>query len=275
MKIELKDIEWYKYHGALLPKIEPHNNIFLSSKDKNILLKQSKAFFLRYTNEWNRSESEFWYIVKNDFKGLDELSSNTRSKVRRGLKNCEVKKVSYLDIIENGYDVYSSAMKNYKDNILILSQIEFKKNKVYNNEYDIWAVYEKITGKMIAYSSNKIQNNIANYTEIKFHPKYQKLYSSYALFYEMNRYYLENNNFLYVHDGTRSIAHNTNIHQFLIEKFKFKKIYCNLVLDYRWDIKLLVNLLYPFKFLIKKCNLNICKKLAILLEQERIRRSFD
>lgn len=273
--MKFKNIEWYSYQGALLPKVQPHINIILSKKEQKELLKKSKALFLRYTNEWDREKSEFWYVVKDKFNGLDELSSNTRNQVRKGLKNCRVLKVLPEDISRDGYEVYVSAMNSYKTNLNIVSEKEFFNNKVNSDNYDFWAVYGKDTGKMIAYSSNRIENSSCNYTEIKFHPKYLKLYPSYALFYEMNQYYLNEKGYQYVHDGARSIAHDTNIHTFLISKFKFKKAFVKLNIIYRWDVKLIVMLFYPFRRIIGKINHPIFDKISVVLKQEDIRRSFE
>jgi len=272
--IKFKDTNWYPYHGVLLPKIPPHQEIVLSKKEQRELLKKSQAYLIRWTSDWDTEKSEFWYIVKDDFNGLSELSSNTRSKVRRGLKNCKVSRVLADEIAKNGYEVYASAMNCYKTNLNIISKKEFSNNKINSENYDIWAVYEKSTGMMIAYSSNKIEKNSCTYTEIKFHPKYLKLYPSYALFYEMNSYYLEEKNFLYVNDGAKSIAHNTNIQNFLVDKFKFRKAYCRLNIAYRKDIAIVVKVLYPFRKIISKFNFSSAKKIVVLLKQEEIRRSF-
>jgi hypothetical protein len=273
--IKYKEIKWYFYQGALFPSEEPHINIILSQKEGEELLEKSKAFFLRYTNEWDRKESEFWYVTKDKFDGLTELSGNTRSKVRRGLKNCKVLRVSQEEITKEGYDIYLSAMKSYTTNLKPISKKEYQKNKVNSDNYDIWAVYEKETGRMIAYSSNKIINNSCNYTEIKFHPAYMKLYPSYALFYEMNRYYLDEVGMQYIHDGARSISHETNIHNFLIDKFKFRKVYCKLNVIYRKDIAIIVNVLYPLRMIISTFNFSMTNKISVLLKQEEIRRSFE
>ena len=272
--IEYRGIRWYPYQGMLLPKTPPHQEIVLSKKEQGELLKKSQVYMLRWISDWDGAKSEFWYVIKDHFDGLDELSSNTRSKVRRGLKNCSVLKVLPEDIAQDGYEIYVSAMNNYKTNLNIISEKEFRNNKVNSENYDIWAVYEKNTGKMIAYSSNKIQENSCNYTEIKFHPKYLKLYSSYALFYEMNRYYLEEKKLKYVSDGARSISHETNIQSYLIEKFKFRKAYMRLNVAYRWDVKLAIALLYPLKVIIDKVDYPIINKISVILKQEEIRRSF-
>jgi len=90
----------------------------------------------------------------------------------------------------------------------------------------------------------------------------------------MNRYYLNEKNFLYVSDGARSISHQTNIQDFLIEKFKFRKAYCKLNVIYKKDIEILVNTLYPFRELIYKNKNNLFQKLSVLLKQEEIRKSY-
>lgn len=126
---------------------------------------------------------------------------------------------------------------------------------------------------MIAYSSNTVNDDIVNYITIKFHPEYLKLYPSYALFYEMNRYYINELGLKYVNDGARSIAHDTNIQGFLIQKFNFRKAYCKLNIIYRWDIGIIVKILYPFRSIFSKFNHKVFNKISVLLKQEEIRRA--
>jgi len=271
-----KDIAWKHYHGALLPQDAPHIKIELTKEEEQELLKLSKAYFLRYVSDWDKEEqSQFWYVVKDDFGGIEELSSNTRSKVRRGLKHCMVKKVNQKVIANEGYEVYRHAFKNYNTYMEPVERKTFMKMILDANHCDFWAVYTKDEDKMIAYSQNIIENNSINYSTIKFHPEYLKRYPSYALFFEMNQYYLNEKNFLYVNDGARSISHDTNIQTFLIDKFKFRRAYCKLHIVYRWDIGLAVKILYPFKSFLSKVNSKIFNKIAVLLNQEEIRRSFE
>ncbi len=90
----------------------------------------------------------------------------------------------------------------------------------------------------------------------------------------MNKYYLNEKNFLYVSDGARSLSHQTNIQDFLIRKFRFRKAYCRLHIVYRKDIEFLVNVLYPLKNIIYKSNNKILQKIGVLLKHEEIRRSY-
>jgi hypothetical protein len=115
---------------------------------------------------------------------------------------------------------------------------------------------------------------MCHYSTIKFHPDYLKNYTSYILFYAMNRYYLEEKKLRYVNDGARSISHATNVQKFLIEKFGFIKAYVRMEIAYRWDAALAVKLLYPFAGMIAGIDHPAAKKIGVALTQEKIRRSF-
>jgi hypothetical protein len=91
----------------------------------------------------------------------------------------------------------------------------------------------------------------------------------------MNKYYLDEKEFDYVNDGARNISHETNIQEFLIKKFKFRKAYCKLNIIYNSRIGFLVKSLYPFRSPLKLLNFGPFIKLNILLNQEKIRRSYD
>ncbi len=109
------NIRWNKYKGVLIPAEAPNKKIILDRKDKHFLLSKSGTYFLRWIENWDiEKETQFWYIIKDTFGGFEELSSNTRNQVRKGLKNCDVKKVTGDFIIQNAYDVYLKAHLSYK-----------------------------------------------------------------------------------------------------------------------------------------------------------------
>ena len=128
---------------------------------------------------------------------------------------------------------------------------------------------------MIGYCQNKITNSTCDYSTIKFHPDYLNLYPSYALFYTMNRYYLNEKGFKYVNDGARSISHETNIQSFLIQKFKFRKAYCKLNIMYSPKIQFILSIIYPFKSIISLFKFGPFIKINILITQEKIRKNYE
>tara|TARA_B110000459_G_C16091660_1_gene265434 strand:- start:108 stop:500 length:393 start_codon:yes stop_codon:yes gene_type:complete len=126
---------------------------------------------------------------------------------------------------------------------------------------------------MIGYSQNKIAENYCDYSTIKFHPDYLKLYPSYALFFTMNQYYLNENEYKYVNDGARSMSHETNIQSFLIQKFRFRKAYCKLHIQYHPLINILIFILFPFRLLIIKSNNTLLHKIGVVLMQEELHKA--
>ena len=270
--IEYNNIMWNNYHGALIPRVAPHTEISLTDKQANELLSKSNAYLIRYTNEWDRGDGEFWYLIKDNFGGLEELKTKYRTQIRKGLKNCIVTRVRKEKIAENGYEVYKSAFDNYTTILTPMAEDVFKSG-ILHSDYDHWAVYTKEGNRLIAYSQVTIIDNICKTTVAKFDPAYLRLRPSEALFYTINRYYLAEKNFLYVNNGARSISHDTNIQHFLEQKLNFRKSYCKLNIYYRKDIRLIVNTLYPFRYLIWRTKGNILSKLSAILKQENIRRS--
>jgi len=211
----------------------------LSSCIQPLLAKFPKAFLIRYTDGFQNDtcDCEWYAVICDTFLDLNELPAKNRSEIRRGLKNCAVRMVDAHLIAEQGYPVYVSAFKRYTGaQIKIITEHQFKKNvllmKDFNDIRHYWGVFAD--DKLIAYSSNYIYGTTeVNYATIKFHPDYLKLYPSYALIYAMNKYYLKEKSFEYANDGFRSILHQTNIQNFLIDKFGFKKACTNLNIAYK------------------------------------------
>ena len=71
----------------------------------------------------------------------------------------------------------------------------------------------------------------------------------------------------YIVTSQRSITKHSNIQDFMVQKFNFRRAYCDLQIEYRWWLKFLLSVIFPFKSLIKG-------KIGTLLEMERINRTF-
>ena len=265
---------WRKYNGSLIPDQPPH---ILVNDSENVIAKKIKehnSYFARWTSNFDcQKQTDFWYVINDRHLKIEDYSKNTRSKIRRGLKNCIVKVVSLDKIKEIGYECYKYAFENYNTHLQPKSNLEFADDlDTLDREWEFWGVF--FDGKLIGYSQNRIVKDYCDYSTIKFHPKYLKYYPSYALFFSMNNYYLNEMKFQYVNDGARSISHETNIQEFLIQKFQFRKAYCKLHLSYSYKFKMIILLLYPLKSIIGIFNNTFAKKVSSVLKQEAIRRSF-
>lgn len=245
-------IIWKIYKKMIQPLGPANYDYSITRKEaRNILIKLG-GILIRWTNGFIEDKSTEWYSVICDiFIPLEKLKSKNRSEIRRGLRNCKVKKVDAEFIARNGFEVFINAIRGYRRvNIPKISRDQFYHTHLIHKSFDdiihYWGVFHK--EKLIAYSQNYIYAPIeVNYSTIKFHPDFLKLYPSYSLIYKMNEFYLKNKRFRYVNDGWRSIFHQSNIQSFLEKKFSFKKAYSNLHIIYKPSLHIFISNTYCFR----------------------------
>lgn len=274
--ILLGNVLWATYQKMIVPE-GPVSCDYVAASDRHRddLLKYFKECVLIRAGGGFVSAPDSWYCVLCDRPvELSVLSGKRRWEVRRGLKNCAVRRVDATFMAAHAWPVIASAFGRYQNSLPQVSEGLFQRIMAITEEFgDIvhyWGVFENETGRLIAYIQNYIydQTEVSNCV-IKFHPDFLRLYPSYALFYEMNRYYLEEQKFSYVNNGFRGLLHETNIQEFLIKKFSFKKQSVGLKVHYRPLIGGCVSATYPFRRFLGRMN----RSLAALYKLEEINRS--
>jgi hypothetical protein len=266
--MKYKNIKWKLYKGVLMPEVPQHQSIDLSKGDQRKLLKLSNARLIRWIREWDvNDQTNYWYIIKDEFNGMSDYSSNTRNQIRKGLKSCEVRKIDHAFLMRNGYNVYKSAFSKYKGVNKIPSENDFKNTyEGLDLKSEFWGVFEIESKKMIAFAENQIRDKGVIYGSMKFDPNYLKKYPSYALIHTMDEYYLDKLKMKYVSDGPRSVLHETKIQEMLQKKFKYRKAYCELELAYPISVGILISFLKPFKKILEKINHPISLSISALLK---------
>lgn len=196
--------------------------------------------------------TEFWYVIKDSFGGMDELSAKMRNQVRRSFRECEIRRISIDCLSQQGYTVYCAAAEGYHVKVQPPTREEFSARlKACGEDWEFWGAFDKQTGCLVAFSMNCVTAECCDYSTMKADPAFQKrCYPYYGLIYEMNRHYLEERHLRYVCDGARSLTNHSNIQPFLIDKFRFRKAYCHLRMYYVWWLRPLVAVLFPFRRLI-------------------------
>ena len=239
------------YKGAWIFEKDPHLEHELSADEIKSLLKQD-GVMVRNSYDFDcGKETSFWYVIKDNFGGMEELSSKMRNQVKKCFKTMRVKRISARELIDKGYPVLVEASRNYKTKSALPTKDDFRLRIENGEENEYWGCYDIESGSLVAYSMNSVTLESCEYRTLKAVPAYQKLYAFYGLVYEMNRYYLSERNLQYVNDGGRTITNHSNIQPFLIEKFNFRKAYCHLSVYYVWWLKLAVTILYPLRREIK------------------------
>lgn len=237
------------------------------------LCRQLRGRLVITTDGFTDDPRQGWYAVICDkFRPLEEMKAKSRSEINRGLRNCQIQQVDADYIARNGYQVYSEAVKGYSSYYdTFETETEFRQRhqscQPLGDLVHYWAALHE--GQLVGYSQNVLFDQTeVNYWTVKLHPAYLSLYPSYALFHKMNEFYLETHHFHHVNDGWRSLLHETQIQDFLIRKFGFRKAYTPMSIVYTPATSLLVRLCYPWRHLARKVDL----RLAGLCTLEAIRR---
>jgi hypothetical protein len=192
---------------------------------------------------------EWWAVICRRFAAVDDVpSSNTRSKLRRALRRCEVRRLAPDELARDGYDVYVRALERYGDGASTpMSRRAFEARALAAEGYDdivhTWGV--SVDGRLAGYGETYLFGATeANYATIRLDPAHLGRYTSYALLHEMNRYYLHERGVEYVNDGFRSILHQTGIQDFLVQQFGFERAYSDVRLAWRPTYGALVRLTF-------------------------------
>ena len=255
------------YKGAWIFESDPHLETQLSQQEMNQLLLEGGMMVRNSYNFDCKAETSFWYVIKDSFGGLEELSSKMRNQVKKCFKTMRVEKITAECLLQNGYEVFVAATDNYKVKAVPPTQKEYETRIRNAEENEYWACIDLETEKMVAFCMNKVTAESCEYRTMKAIPEFQKKYAYYGLIYEMNRYYLEERALKYVNDGARSITNHSNMQPFLIDKFNFRKAYCNFSIHYKRPLSIAVNVLFPFRKCIR------VSKVRALLDMEAMARN--
>jgi len=268
-------IDWRLHHGALIPLTMPNSITKPNRWDLFLLLIRHRALFVRWEERFDQiGFSEWWHIIKNESENLDSLSKKTRYGIRCGQRRFIAVPSSREEICNGGFDVYIAAFDRYETFEPMLSLTKFQEaiNSL-PSETEFWEVRDRESGEIVAFSENLVRDDACFYNTVWFGPAALKAYAGYVLFHEMNKHYLNDRGLQYVSDGARSISHQTNVHDFLQQKFGFRKAFSDLHVQYLPGIGLLVKFLYLFKDRFARSSYEFSNKISVLLRQEGIRRA--
>lgn len=228
---------------------------------------------LRNVYNWDcKHKTSFWFVIKDSFVGMEELSSKMRNQVKKSLKTYDVRRVPASEMLKVGFPIFQAAIENYrvKASRITIKTFEARiRQSEKTGNIDFWCVYEKETHKAVALAINTLHEDCCEYNTMKADPAFLRnsTYPYYGLIYEMNRYYLKELGLKYVSDGARTITEHSNIQPFLINKFHFRKAYCCLQIEYQWWLGIFVKLLFHFRKLIP------IPKVKAILNMEAMRRN--
>lgn len=267
------NISQYRYYKGSWIFLEENKERLLTKKESKSLLKKGGLFVRNIYNFDYNEETSFWFIIKDQLEDISELPFSSRRNIRRALRFYNIKKTDIKEFSKIAFPIITSAQQSYKIKCNVINEDEYKNMiKCYENESDkeYWIVEKKEDKEVVAIAINRIKEDSCEYDDMKCKPEALKdrTYPFYGLIYIMNQYYLGERKFKYVSDGSRSITEHSNIQEFLIHNFKFRKAYCKLKIFYKWWLNVVIKVLFPFRNIIPFRNIR-----AILRMEEYSRNS--
>lgn len=248
----------------------------LSARDAAQALRTLGGTVLRTTTGFRpgSDDDDDWYaVVCRRFTPIEEVaSSNARSKLRRAMRNCEVRRISCEDVATAGYEVYRRAFDRYRGAETPVAESLFaahtRAGEGFDDVLQHWGVF--CDGTLAGYSTTYVFGDTeASYSSLKFDPEHLRRYTSYALFHAMNEHYLGGGRVGYVNDGFRSLKHETELQAFLERTFGFEKASVGLEAFYRQPYRALVRATFPLRGVIGR----IDERVRALYELERVVRA--
>lgn len=270
---------WKYYNHTMLPSCKPHEdaNITLLTRKIWKLSPWNKALLAKYTTDWDCEEETGWYwIIQDRPLDLGELNSKKRYEIKKGLENFFVKPILPMEYPDELYEIAIDTLKTYPKSYRILPDKEAFIKMLPTWKFTFGA-FDKETGKLSGYIIMVEQKDVLYYSEQRVLQKCEKKYINAALIYSMIDYYRERiKSGAYIVDGEKTINHVTNHQEYLCSKMGFRKVNCKLHLVYRPGVKFLVNIIFPFRRILKKYDLThrLIHSINCVMKLEAIARQY-
>ncbi len=237
----------WRYHGP------PHEEPALQRQEWKSLLKRG-GLMVRNTYDFDSPEPRsFWYVIKDQYGGIEEYSSNERNKIRRSLKTLGFRKIDRTRLREEGWPILEATYRDYAVRDRKMDEKIFRDylDSCEKDPFDYWGIFDQ--EQLVGFCTVWLWSaDSCEYGLIGIRPEYKhnNTYPYYGLFHQLDEYYLGECHYRYVADGARSVTEHSQIQEFLVDNFHFRKAYCKLEIHYQWWMKLAVKILYPFRKII-------------------------
>jgi len=279
--INVEGVDWFEYQGFMMPAYLPHCVPVISKETALKVLRKSGKPFVRWDEAFNQTTYlQWWYILKRGRWNIaDVKDKKKRWMIRQGKKNFTIRPLTYEETIVLCPEVAQVAAARYKgkaeiETVEILTKRTEAAKKV-SGVLEYLGCFRD--DELVSFSESYIQQNAVWLAIIRHDPKHLNKYSSYGFMDGILEYYLNEKNFDYVLDGSRSIHHKTQFQDYLIKVFGFSKEYARLNILYSKPFGTLVKMAYPFRNIFEKVseklNNNFIANISAVLKQEYIRRT--
>lgn len=280
----LDGIAWHAYNGFIMPACLPHRVPGIEAAQAQRARRVAGVPFARWISDFqveppagSAGASAWWYVNRTGPYGMEQLSGNTRSKLRRGLKRLQVRPLTVAEVLRHGHGVCRAAVARYGTGAFLPAPEQFRRRVEAAAGFPETVEYYGVLAgdRLLGFSENYLQAGAVFWESIWYDPEGLKDYASYALTHGMLDHYLNERGLAYVTDGSRSLYHDTRVQEFFVEKFGFHHAPARLHVSYSPWFGTLVAAANPFASVIgalARRRVPGMAKAAGLLRQHRIAR---
>lgn len=281
VKKHVQEIDgWQYYNHAMIPSSAPHEAVDLSAVRNGEIWHyrngKDRPLLVRWTTDWDCDhDTGWWFVVREGPFDLKDLSSSSRRNIRKSLRNCRAEKINPAEHTDDLWRVFNEAVERYRNYRITVTKQEFV-NKIIGSETEreYWGGFDNQTGRMIGYAIFQPHQDWVEFLVSKYSSRYLKLRVSDAINAKALDYYLNQLKKRYISDGARSIFHKTSFQNYLRNHFGYRHAFCRLHVLYRKPVKLLIDLLYPFRSVLRRFDdVRAIQQMNSLLFMEEIIRS--
>jgi len=238
-------MEYYVYKSCLFfENVELKNRPDTRLNIIRMMLQNHAIMAIWISNFDTPFPSPFWHVVCDEVKPIEEINKKTRNTIKKAARQFDIRLVHKSYIASTCYQIYKKSCTRYSQRPLTKNQFSAEINNKADNKYNFLVIFNRDDNQPIGYCYNKCYNNICYYILEKIAPEYLHIGASYYSNYYQNCYYLNDKGVRYIDAGARSIVHATNVQEFLISKFNYRKAYCDLNIEYLPLIKYAILLLH-------------------------------
>ena len=206
-----------------------------------------KILLARYITGFDcGEETPFWHVIKESPFNLDEIDKKYQKNIRRALERCEARRIDKEEYEDKLWTVTEAAYAHYENADNEVSREQFLKG-LHEDTDEYWGAFVKETGELAGWMSCENNDSYTETKKAKYHPELQRYRPSDVLHYAVLTHYLNDLGQQYVTSGTRNINHKTNVQEYKIRNWHFRKAYCYLHVEYKPLIKWIVKGMYPFR----------------------------
>ncbi len=242
--------KFFEFHGVLWRQssgiVEPSD----LGADVDLQCIEFKSFpsvflFVRWIKSFSTTAEKLWLVASSSPLSENDLSQNTRSKVRRGQRNFEIKPISRDFLKQNGFDVQKRLWSAGKRKRIKPGNFVREIDNLPPN-YEFLGVFERQTGEFVGYSQVFVGQKFVNLRVISILPQANRRYASYAFYFYVNHRYVAGQGKTVVL-GIRSLVGRSNVQDFVMEKFGYERLYVKFQVCLSFLGRILFVVLKPFR----------------------------